>query len=184
MSDQQIFNPHGAFGYNTTDGIAGNQRGDIRVKRLRNMSTASGIAVGQPAVWSSLVGEGNEVIPATTVLTGLQRFAGIAITSATTNNSTGTSNLSSQHPSAAWCDVVVEGPVEAWVTSATEKGTFLFQTNDTANGVTWGKLGPLSTAATTGNVNVIGWSLTTATSATTGKSRIYVKPSIAVGPTS
>lgn len=180
---QQITNPEGAFAYGSTVGLGGNQRNNITVRRFRNMSTAAGISVGQPAVWSTLVGEGNEVIPATTVVTGLQRFAGIAITSATTNNNT--SNASSQHPRGAWCHVVVEGPAQAWVTSAVEKGDNLTQGNDTANGVGWGKLAAVTTAVTTGGaVHTIGWALTSQTSATTNRSNIYVKPQMIIGPTS
>lgn len=179
MSHQQLTNPEGAFGYATTAGLGGNQRSDITVRVLRNMSTASAVAVGQPVAWSTLIGDGNEVIPVTTVLTARQRFAGIAITSATTNAATGTSFRSSEHPRGAWCKVVVEGPADAWVTSAVEKGDNLVQSNDTANGVTWGKLGAVTSAvpsATTGLVYGLGWALTTATSATTNRSRVYVKP--------
>lgn len=182
MSHQQLSNPEGAFGYSSTSGRGTNQRSDVRIRRLRNMSTAAGVAIGQPVAWSTLVGEGNEVIPATTVVTGLQRFAGIAITTASTNSNT--SNGSSIHPRTAWCDVVVEGPADAWVTSAVEKGENLTQGNDTANGVSWGKLAAVSTALSTGNVHTIGWALTSASSGTTGRSRIYVKPQIIVGPTS
>lgn len=176
MSRHTVTNPKGAFG--STGDYASNE-----IETYRNMSTVQGFLPGQCAVYSSLVGDGNECIPGTTVQTAIQRFYGVAITSCSTN--TNTTNQTSAHPGNAWVRVVTKGPVMAFVTSAVEKGEVLVLGASTVAPALNGRLTALTTAGTTGAVHVLGWAMTSGTSGTTTPNgRVFVSPGFSPSPTS
>lgn len=176
MSRQTITNPKGAFGSTDVGSVQ-------EIATFRNMSTVQAFLPGQCAVYSSLVGDGNECIPGTTVQTGLQRFYGVAVSSCSTN--TNTTNQTSAHPGNAWVRVVTRGPVMAFVTSAVEKGDVLVMGASTVAPALNGRLTALTTAGTTGAVHVLGWAMTSGTSGTTNPNgRVFVAPGFSPSPTS
>lgn len=168
---QEIANVKGAFGYDSTDAGSGQQRQHIALENWRNMSTANSVEVGKVVAYSSLIGEGNEAkrLDATGDI-----VLGVAFTSASTNDNT--TNVTTNHPDAAWATIVTYGPVDAAVSSAQaiQKGETLVPT-------TVGEVAPLAlTSVAAEQEDIVGWALTSAATATTNV-RIFVNPQRLVG---
>lgn len=143
---KQITNAGGAFGYGEQSDR--DARGPQVIRRFHNMSSVNAIQKGSAVIFSSLSTDGTGVV--VTTVAGSPRFAGVALTSATTGQST---HLTSLAPAAAWCSVVVEGPVYAMLDTVTVNGDIIGITNTTAasGAANGGLLGPIVSTQVAGN---------------------------------
>lgn len=160
---QQIENPKSAFG-DEIDHV-GLLRGVPETCEVHNMSSVQVIPLGAAVVWSTNSTDGTGVT--ITTVAGSPLFAGVAITSASTGQSTDLTSLAAQ---AAWCTIVVKGNVPgALLTSGTAPGDFLGTVNSTVAGSTGGGyLGPIvSTQVAGAFFGVAGIAFTSGTTGTT-----------------
>ena len=117
MPDKAIINPGGAFGYTPFE----DGRGEQIVGVYRNMSSANPIRPGNAVIWSSASTDGTGVVVST--VAGSVRFCGVAITSASTGQST---MLTSNAPAEVWCQVVQKGKVWAHLDTAVVNGDIVW----------------------------------------------------------
>jgi hypothetical protein len=154
MPDKAIINPGGAFGYTPFE----DARGEQQIGVFRNMSSANPIRVGNAVAYSSASTDGTGVV-VTTVL-GSARFCGVAVTSASTGQTT---QLSSLAPAEVWCQVVTKGKVWAHLDTAVVNGDIIGVSNTTAAAGTsnGGQLGvSQTTVGTAGFFRIAGYAHT------------------------
>lgn len=179
MPHQQISNPRGAFDLPYGDGS--DLRGSQTIEMFRNASSAVGIRPGD-AVALSTAGstDGKAVVP--TTVSGDPLFVGVALTSASTGQST---RLTSLAPSSEWCQVVTHGPAVYNGILGESIGDVVAVLQGTAAGSSRGHLGAAATTqGTAGFIRVAGVVITSATTGTTGflnttfpRGVVYLQPS-------
>lgn len=174
----QIANPQGAFGYNYGPEDLRNHQ---TIERFRNGSSAIGIRAGDAVSFSTAGStDGKSVI--VTTIAGNPLFVGVALTSASTGQTT---HLTSLAPSSVWCEVVVKGPAIYNGILGEGIGDVIGCLQGTVAGSSRGHLGALAgTVATAGFARVAGVVITSATTGTTGflstsipKGVAYIDPS-------
>lgn len=155
MPDKAIINPGGAFGYSPFE----DGRGEQQIEIMRNMSSANPIRPGNAVIYSSLSTDGTGCV--VTTVAGSPRFAGVALDSASTGQTT---MLTSNAPAETWLRVVTKGKVWAHLDTAVVNGDLVGISNTTAaNGSSaGGQLGVIAAtnAVTVGFLTVAGFAHT------------------------
>lgn len=163
---KQIVNPQGAFGYG--EQVDRDFRGPVIERRVHNMSSGTRIAVGDAVVYSTLSTDGTGV--AVTTVTASALFAGVAVTSCGTGEST---HLSSNTPSTCWVSIVMQGPVYARLSTAVVNGDLV-----AVSSVAAGQLGAFVVSTVAGTQAIAGIAHTSGStvspSGSTQASRGYV----------
>lgn len=164
MPFQNIENPKSAFG-DEIDHL-GIVRGIGETFAAHNMSSVETIPAGAAVIWSTNSTDGTGVT--ITTAAGSPLFAGIALTSATTGQST---DLTSNAAQATWCVVLRRGRAAGvLLTTGTVPGDFVGTVNSTVAGSTGGGyLGTIASTQTAGSFfGVAGLALTSGTTGTAG----------------
>lgn len=162
MPRQQIGNPRSAFNYDYgKDGL----RGEQVLESFRNGSSAVAIRPGDAVCRSTAASTDGKAVVVSTV-DGNPLFVGVALTSASTGQST---QLSSNTPTSVWCQVVVQGPAIYNGILGETIGDVVAVLQGTVAGSSRGHLGAAATTqGTAGYIRVAGTVLTSATTGTTG----------------
>jgi hypothetical protein len=178
-----LSNRKGAFGYEIQENVRGHQT----IQAFHNMSSANAIPKGAAVVLSTNSTDGTGAIVTTVNASPL--FVGVALTSASTGQST---DLASNASSGAWFLACVAGPVAgAFLTSGTVNGDVLGTTNSTVGSAGGGYLGPLASTQVAGSYfGVAGFAHTSGTTGTTGyltttivRGAVQVKAQLITGST-